>query len=128
MSKRPNAMDAIKQKVRQSGTSTVHSAIIDTNIISDDRKEIAGITPEKGKSDVDVNVHVNGDVNVNENVAEVAPLRERRPKFEDNHVRQTVWVRKEYVELIEKEALGERGEKTRIVNDALEQYFRKRKR
>jgi hypothetical protein len=124
-------MDAIKQKIKQSGASSVHAQLIDSTIIEDDRKENAKPAPEPAAEPVYVNV--NDDVNVHVNVdekppADVEPPKERRPKFEDNHTRQTVWIRKDLVEQIEKETVGERGEKARIFNEALEQYLRKRKR
>ncbi|RKD26482.1 hypothetical protein BEP19_16725 [Ammoniphilus oxalaticus] len=48
----------------------------------------------------------------------------KREKFEDRYSRQTVWIENEIIELITREAQNERGEKTRIFNEALRQYFK----
>ncbi|NOU98418.1 hypothetical protein [Paenibacillus planticolens] len=108
-----NAMDAIKARVKQGGASSVHAQLIESDIIAEDRKENAKPAPETEKSTVYVNVN--------------EPPKERRAKFEDNHTRHTVWIRNDLDKLIE-DASGGRGDKTRIFNEALEQYLRKRKR
>ncbi|WP_274655613.1 hypothetical protein [Paenibacillus humicola] len=114
-----NKLDAIKAKVRQSGGTSVHAQIIDTSIIEEDRKTMTSPVQQKIDEYVDVNV----DVNVPKRSA-----RGKKQKFEELHARQTFWVRKDFVELIEQESEGARGEKTRVINEALEEYFSKRKR
>lgn len=125
MSKKVSGLDAIKQKVRQSGASGVHAAIIDTNIIEDDRKNMnMKSDPETTEKKLEEHEDREGSTGI----VDTGHSKIRRSKFEDLYGRQTIWVRKEFIELIELETEGARGEKTRIFNEALESYFRKRKR
>lgn len=151
---RRSKLDAIKEKVRAAGPDSVHAQIMESNIIDDDRIDIVNskaadpIAPDDSApsapsaliaeltvTPVDVNVYVpvdenvDVDVHVDVDVTEPEePLRERRPRFEETHARQTVWVRKDIVAMIDKASGAERGEKTRIINEALDEYFRNRKR
>lgn len=109
-----SALDAIKQKVRQSGGASAQAAIIDTNIIEDDRKEIKPIEQQELPVDVHVNVHVDE--------------KPKKKKFEELYARATLWVKREHMQTIEDLCRGERGEKTRIINEALDEYFSKRTR
>jgi hypothetical protein len=111
-----NKLDAIKNKVRRSSGDSVHVQMIDTNIIEDDRKAMIGQPTQQASEEL----HADGN--------EPAGKKERKKKFEDLYTRQTIWVKKEYVQMIEEESDGERGEKTRILNDALKEYFSNRKR
>ncbi|NRF94500.1 hypothetical protein HQN89_26690 [Paenibacillus frigoriresistens] len=54
--------------------------------------------------------------------------REKKKKFEELYSRDTVWFKNEIKEKIAEASEGERGEKTRIINEALEEYFKKRGR
>ena len=52
--------------------------------------------------------------------------REKKPKFEETHTRGTMWIRNDLNEKLNNwSEEGGRGEKTRIINDALEDYFRR---
>lgn len=68
----------------------------------------------------DVNVKVSGDVKINLDI-------KRKPKFEDLFDRHTVFFEKEISEKINLIAGQGKGVKTQIVNDALREYFKKRK-
>lgn len=57
-------------------------------------------------------------------VSEIRPVREQKKKFEELYRRDTIWLKnevKEQLDLLSKD--GGRGEKTRIINAALESYF-----
>ncbi|CAM3848638.1 hypothetical protein [Marinicrinis lubricantis] len=62
----------------------------------------------------------NVNVNVNENVN---IKKKRREKFEDKFARATFYIENGLLEKINAEAGNEKGEKTRIINEALRQYF-----
>ncbi len=64
-----------------------------------------------------VNVNENDDVNV------YGKKRTKRPKFEDRFVRHTSYIEKELLEKLNNVADGEKGEKTRIINEALRGYL-----
>ncbi|MNI46799.1 hypothetical protein D3C73_1012810 [compost metagenome] len=49
--------------------------------------------------------------------------REKKKKFEELYTRSTIWIENDILKKIEQTAAGERGEKTRIVNDALKMYL-----
>jgi hypothetical protein len=54
----------------------------------------------------------------------VAKERKKKKKFEDQHSKQTYWIRNDVLEALNKIA-RERGEKTRIINNALIDYIKK---
>ncbi len=69
-------------------------------------------SPHEQLIDSDVNV------NVNVNVHKV-----QKAKFEERFTRATVYLENELLEALNQVAAGEKGEKTRIVNEALRQYL-----
>jgi hypothetical protein len=85
--------DIIKNKVKSS--PSVHQELIDP---------------------VNKNTNVDVDVNVNVN-------KKKKKRFEDMHTRATFYVANDLLDKINKEVDGERGEKTRIINEALRMYF-----
>lgn len=109
-------LDDIKNKIRGGASQSVHASLIgETTIIQDDKK--ANSQPDsKGQFASDF----------------VRPLlppsrKVKKPKFEELYDRDTVWIKKELKQKISEAAQGERGEKTKIINEALEEYFRKYK-
>lgn len=54
----------------------------------------------------------------------VAKEKKKKKKFEDQHTKQTYWIRNDVLEALNKIA-KERGEKTRIINQALIDYIKK---
>lgn len=107
-------LDDIKNKVRGGASQSVHASLIgETTIIQDDKKANS-LTDSKGQYASDF----------------VKPLlpqikKEKKQKFEELYDRDTVWIKKELKQKISEAAQGERGEKTRIINEALEEYFAK---
>jgi uncharacterized protein (DUF4415 family) len=95
--------DLIKNKVK----SSQHSA---HNILIDPVEETTQNT------NVDVNENV--DVNVNKK-------ERKRKKFEDNFTRQTYYIQNDLLEKLNEVAGSEKGEKTRIINEALRKYLKK---
>lgn len=58
-------------------------------------------------------------------VSETKPVKAQRKKFEELYRRDTIWLKnevKDQLDLLSKD--GGRGEKTRIINAALESYFK----
>lgn len=50
----------------------------------------------------------------------------RKVKFEETHQRATVWIRNDLMDLLDDWAkAGGHGEKTRVINEALEEFFKK---
>ncbi|WP_367025112.1 hypothetical protein [Rossellomorea marisflavi] len=88
------------------------------------------------------NTNVNGSVNVNKNNAvnsvsttdtdfgslakklKKSTAAKRKPKFDETHSRDSVWIRNDLKKVL-KDVCTEKGDKTRIINEALEDYFRK---
>lgn len=110
-------IQSIKDRVKNSTGSSLHGQLIDTSIIDEDKK---------------ANSNPNNSENVNVNVSEpqhnlIQPKKEKKKKFEELHTRDTFWIKNELAELLKIECDGERGEKTRLINEALELYFKKRK-
>ncbi|MDA5111006.1 hypothetical protein [Brevibacillus thermoruber] len=65
---------------------------------------------------IDTNENVNIDVNVNVKT-------KRKKKFEETHTRQTYYIENDLLLRLNAIAGNEKGEKTRIINEALRQYF-----
>jgi hypothetical protein len=110
-------LEDIKNKVRSGGASqSVHASLIgETTIIQDDKKANSH--------------HDNSKTQGSEFVTALLPMagkREKKKKFEELFERDTVWFKKEFKATIAELTEGERGEKTRIINEALEEYFKKR--
>lgn len=61
--------------------------------------------------------------NVNDDVNVYGKKRTKKPKFEDRFVRHTSYIEKELLEKLNAAADGEKGEKTRIINEALRSYL-----
>lgn len=86
--------DMLKNKVR----SSVHTQLIDTNN--------------------NTNTDVNKNVNVN-----VFDKPRKKQKFEDTHTRQTYYIENRLLAQLNDAAGDEKGEKTRIINEAIRQYL-----
>jgi len=76
---------------------------------------------EEVTESVDKNIDENVNADVNKNVY----VYKKKPKFEDLHERQTVYIEKAFVKKIERMAGKERGLKTKIINDALREFLSK---
>ncbi|OBA07237.1 hypothetical protein A9P44_10215 [Paenibacillus polymyxa] len=84
-------MDDLKNKIRSTAASSVHSEMID------------GISHDSS--------------------SEYTP-KPKKKKFEELHQRDTVWIENELKKRLDRAgAEGGRGEKTRILNEALRVYF-----
>lgn len=86
------------------------------------------------------NTNVNESVNENRNVdnkstpstdfgslakkLKKSSAAKRKPKFDETHSRDSVWIRNDLKKVL-KDVCTEKGDKTRIINEALEDYFRK---
>lgn len=57
-----------------------------------------------------------------------SPYPTKKNKWEDNYKRATFYVQKDVMAIIEREADNEKGEKTRIINEALQDWIKKKRR
>jgi DNA polymerase III delta prime subunit len=64
------------------------------------------------------------EINLLDIANKVAKEKKKKKKFEDQHSKQTYWIRNDVLEALNKIA-RERGEKTRIINSALIDYIKK---
>jgi uncharacterized protein YihD (DUF1040 family) len=64
------------------------------------------------------------EINLLDIANKVAKESKKKKKFEDQHSKQTYWIRNDVLEALNKIA-KERGEKTRIINNALIDYIKK---
>lgn len=102
--------DNLKSKIR----SSAHSQLIDPTL-------------QGQQSDVNVNGDVNVNVDVNDFEKAVEQPKKKKPKFEELHTRHTIYIRNDIGEKLDELCGGERGEKTRIINEALEKYLSSKK-
>ncbi len=68
-------------------------------------------------------IEENEEVNVNDYVNIYGKKREKKLKFEERFVRHTSYIEKELLEKLNQAADGEKGEKTRIINEALRNFL-----
>jgi hypothetical protein len=136
-----------KQQPRQKALNTFFDENVDVNEEDDKNKNTivdSNVSASSNKNtsinnDKDESIDVHGNVNTSENVLRNAfkqPLdtatlktdfkkrKKKKPKFEDIHTRRTVWLRKDLIELVEKEAEVRNISIAKIVNDAIELRFR----
>ncbi|QQE81567.1 hypothetical protein GI364_24540 (plasmid) [Alicyclobacillus sp. SO9] len=91
-------MEELKNKSKRKATSSPYSLIDDSG---------------------ETNQHL-GDENVSRNVN----VHKRRKKFEERYSRATLYIENDLLELLNEVSGVEKGEKTRIVNDALRKYLK----
>jgi hypothetical protein len=83
-----------------------------------DKSSIKGIT----RTEVEIEDY--SEINLLDIANKVAKEKKKKKKFEDQHTKQTYWIRNDVLEALNKIA-RERGEKTRIINNALIDYIKK---
>ena len=106
--------DELKNKVR-SERKSAHAQLIEPTTDTNENVNV------DVNSNVDVNENVNVDVNSNVDVNVIKPKRKR---FEEIHTRATFFIENELLNLLNIMAGEEKGEKTRIVNEALRKYLK----
>jgi len=52
------------------------------------------------------------------------PTKKRKVKFEEKYTRATFYIENDLLKELDKEARDEKGEKTRIVNEAIRKYLK----
>jgi len=112
-----NAMERIKSKIRNASGASVHSQLIDTNLAVGDNGKHSNVNVDENK-----NVNVVGSAAATQSMP---AKREKRKKFEELYKRDTFWIRNDLKERLDEYCSGERGEKTRIINEALQAYMEK---
>lgn len=149
MSKKSNTIELLKQKVRRQ--SAAHDQLITPANVDDGKNTNINTNENTGKNvgeNAGENISVNNNVDTNDNknvivdadisgdnnvgfdfqqakqqVLERKKARQRKVRFDEKYKKMTFYILKELAELIDEEAEGEKGEKTRIINDALKMYF-----
>lgn len=71
----------------------------------------------------DVITSVRADTLSGIDINKMLESRPVKPKFEDLHTKDNVWIRNELHHILNTLSKGNKGEKTRIVNEALLLYF-----
>lgn len=105
-----------------------------TDVNADENVSVNNNVDAGKNANVNTSVTVGADTNVDNNVGvdlqqakqQVLERKKARPKkvkFDQKYDKMTFYILKELVDLINEEAAGEKGEKTRIINDALKMYF-----
>lgn len=103
-----NKANAFKDKIRK--RTTVYDELFSAN----NTNENVNVNDNEN-NDVDGNVNRNVNVNIK---------RSKKKKFEEEHTRQTYYIRNDILETLHEVAGNEKGEKTRIINEALEMYLK----
>lgn len=126
-----SALERIKNKVRNSQSGSLHAQLIDTT--ATDSKVNVNVNENvkvDGNETVYVNVDTENAINQQEpssptQQAGAVSRRPKRKKFEELHKRDTFWIRNDLKQKLDELCVGERGEKTRMINEALDAYLEK---
>ncbi|MCM3774051.1 hypothetical protein M3225_26910 [Priestia aryabhattai] len=81
---------------------------------------MSGIKPNTQKT----NPSVHDEIVQTEQNKPVNFPKTKKKKWEDNYTRATVYIQNDRLEELNRRAGTEKGEKTRIVNEALREYFK----
>lgn len=142
-SKKDRFKTLVRGKSEGNQSNTAVSALLKENI-DGDGTEIANVnvnTSENTSVNVEVTESIDkssiketnttkvknedySEINLLDIANKVAKERKKKKKFEDQHSKQTYWIRNDVLEALNKIA-RERGEKTRIINNALIDYIKK---
>ena len=111
-------MDDVKARIQ--GKKTAAELFIETGLNSTQKEE------EIQHNDTDLtNDHDQIDIKVLRQKVKQQLAKKKTTRFEDKHKKLTVWVENEAFEMLQVLAANKKGEKTRIVTEALMDYVRK---
>ncbi|MGG3801241.1 hypothetical protein [Metabacillus fastidiosus] len=135
-------------KARIQGKKTPAEAFIETGLLNNSKEEKQQIISNNSNDenidiDIDVNDYINDDIIEDENAIKNIDInndidtidlnalrqkvkkelgKEKNIRFEDQHKKLTVWVKNDAFEALQLLAANKKGEKTRIVTEALMKY------
>ena len=120
-------------KARIQGKKTPAEAFIEAGLLNQQTVDNDGNIDVNGDVNVDKDVTINDNIDINNDVTkfDLNALRqkvkqqtskEKKTRFEDRHRKLTVWVENEAFEALQLLAANKKGEKTRIVTEALMKY------
>lgn len=118
-------------KARIQGKKTAAESFIETGLRSNQGEEHV----QNNDIDENIDVDVDNDIGINDdhNQIDLKALRQKvkqqsakkkTTRFEDEHKKLTVWVKNDAFEILQLLAANKKGEKTRIVTEALMKYAR----
>ena len=89
-------------------------------------KNINGVNHANKNVYIDESSKNEGGIDITSIAEKIADAQKtkKKQKFEDNHTKQTYWIRNDVLEAFNKIA-DQRGEKTKIINEALIDYIMK---
>lgn len=131
MSKQDDLFNRIKSKktaaatFRESMESEAASQNKNTSVSDNESKNGSVNESDIGNENTSVSDAVNKSVLENIDVSRIASKRPKKPKFEELHKKDNVWIKNELYEVLNALTKGNKGEKTRIINEALLLYFQK---
>jgi hypothetical protein len=116
-------------KARIQGKKTAAESFIETGLRSNQGDEDV----QNNDIDENIDVDVDNDIGINDdhNQIDLKALRQKvkqqsakkkTTRFEDEHKKLTVWVKNDAFEILQLLAANKKGEKTRIVTEALMKY------
>ena len=118
-------------KARIQGKKTPAEAFIEAGLLNQQTVDADGNIDGNEDVDKDVTINDNIDINNDDTKFDLNALRqkvkqqtskEKKTRFEDRHRKLTVWVENEAFEALQLLAANKKGEKTRIVTEALMKY------
>lgn len=116
------AAELLKENI--DGTEIANVNTSENTSVNVEVTENIGKPSIKGTTRTKVENEDYSEINLLDIANKVAKEKKKKKKFEDQHSKQTYWIRNDVLEALNKIA-RERGEKTRIINSALIDYIKK---
>jgi hypothetical protein len=116
------AAELLKENI--DGTESANVNTSENTSVNVEVTENIGKPSIKGTTRTKVKNEDYSEINLLDIANKVAKEKKKKKKFEDQHSKQTYWIRNDVLEALNKIA-RERGEKTRIINSALIDYIKK---
>lgn len=116
------AAELLKENI--DGTESANVNTSENTSVNVEVTENIGKPSIKGTTRTKVENEDYSEINLLDIANKVAKEKKKKKKFEDQHSKQTYWIRNDVLEALNKIA-RERGEKTRIINNALIDYIKK---
>lgn len=116
------AAELLKENI--DGTESANVNTSENTSVNVEVTENIGKPSIKGTTRTKVENEDYSEINLLDIANKVAKEKKKKKKFEDQHSKQTYWIRNDVLEALNKIA-RERGEKTRIINSALIDYIKK---
>lgn len=105
----------------------IESELVEEKLIPSESPEVIATPPVKEKKSRKSSKTVPTPTVLPETSEVPAPVKVRKPKFKEIHIKDNYWVENDVYQTIADMTKGNKGAKALIINQALKDYFKKNK-